>query len=113
MCPAVKAELAESLPEAEWPRLYTPKFDVENYQRWPDIIEPDEPVWVTEKGRRRQRALRLAQRLPSMHRCRTVNERQQRTHALPQATFAGDRGPLFQPLSMSAARIERRRLRHL
>jgi RNA ligase (TIGR02306 family) len=49
--PAMRASLAASdaLPEAEWPRLYAPKFDVESYQKWPDIIEPDEQVWVTEK----------------------------------------------------------------
>jgi RNA ligase (TIGR02306 family) len=49
--PAMRAslEVSDALREAEWPRLYAPKFDVESYQKWPAIIEPGEPVWVTEK----------------------------------------------------------------
>lgn len=39
----------DALPEAEWPQLYSPKFDVESYQKWPNVIEPGEQVWVTEK----------------------------------------------------------------
>lgn len=31
------------------PDLYCPKFDVENYQRYPDIIDDNEQVVVTEK----------------------------------------------------------------
>lgn len=37
------------LPEAEWPQLYAPKFDIENYQKFPDLIAPGELVVVTEK----------------------------------------------------------------
>lgn len=37
------------LPENEWPALYCPKFDLENIQRYPDVIQPGERVVVTEK----------------------------------------------------------------
>ena len=42
-------QTSDAIPEAEWPQLYCPKFDVESYQKWPDIIEPGERVLVTEK----------------------------------------------------------------
>lgn len=37
------------LPEDEWPRIRSHKFDIENLQRFPDIFEPGEPVIVSEK----------------------------------------------------------------
>jgi RNA ligase (TIGR02306 family) len=40
---------SDALPEAEWPQLYAPKFDIENLQKYPDIIAPGEQVFVTEK----------------------------------------------------------------
>jgi RNA ligase (TIGR02306 family) len=41
--------LDDGLPESEWPKVYSPKFDVENIQRYEDILQPGEPVVVTEK----------------------------------------------------------------
>ena len=47
--PPVKLASADELPEAEWPQVYASKFDMENLKRYPDIIQPGEPVIVTEK----------------------------------------------------------------
>jgi RNA ligase (TIGR02306 family) len=46
---AMKLQSSDALPEAEWPQLYAPKFDVENLLRYPDILQPGEDVIVTEK----------------------------------------------------------------
>lgn len=50
--PPIKAmtlQASDALPEAEWPKLFAPKFDIENIQKWPDILQPNEPVIITEK----------------------------------------------------------------
>lgn len=47
--PPTKLAKSDELPEAEWPSLYVPVFDVETYQKFPDLIAPGEPVVVTEK----------------------------------------------------------------
>lgn len=39
----------QSLPEAEWPLVHAPKFDIETYQRYAHVIQPGEPVVITEK----------------------------------------------------------------
>jgi RNA ligase (TIGR02306 family) len=41
--------LDDGLPEADWPRVYSPKFDVEDLRKHEDIFQNDEPVIVTEK----------------------------------------------------------------
>lgn len=46
---AMKLQDSDALPEAEWPQLYAPKFDVENLQKWPAVFAPGEPVIATEK----------------------------------------------------------------
>ena len=45
----VPGGLDDGLPEADWPKVYSPKFDVENIQRYEDVLVPGEPVVVTEK----------------------------------------------------------------
>lgn len=47
--PPIKLARSDELPESEWPAVYAPKFDVENFNRFPTIIRPGEPVIVTEK----------------------------------------------------------------
>lgn len=47
--PPVKLARSDELPEAEWPQVYSSKFDVENLKKFPAILQPDEPVIVTEK----------------------------------------------------------------
>lgn len=42
-------QASDALPEAEWPQIYAPKFDIESYQKHPNVIEPGELVWVSEK----------------------------------------------------------------
>lgn len=37
------------LPEADWPQVYAPKFDVESIQNFMDVLAPNEAVIVTEK----------------------------------------------------------------
>lgn len=37
------------LPDAEWPTVYAPKFDIENIQNFPDLISTHDAVVVTEK----------------------------------------------------------------
>lgn len=39
----------QELPADEYPRLSTPKFDLENYQRYPHLFTPGEEVVITEK----------------------------------------------------------------
>lgn len=41
--------LDDGLPQREWPQVYSPKFDVENVQRYEDVLRSGEPVVVTEK----------------------------------------------------------------
>jgi len=40
---------AQELPACDHPSVPSPKFDLENIQRYPDIIQPGELVYVTEK----------------------------------------------------------------
>jgi len=47
--PTVKLARADELPEAEWPQVYSSKFDVENMKKFPDVFQSGEPVIVTEK----------------------------------------------------------------
>lgn len=47
--PPVKEAGGDELPEAMRPNIYTPVFDLETIQKFPDLIEEGEPVWVTEK----------------------------------------------------------------
>lgn len=47
--PPVKEAGGDDLPEDQLPRAYTPTFDVENRQRFLDVIKPGETVIVTEK----------------------------------------------------------------
>lgn len=47
--PPIKLAASDELPEVEWPTLYVPTFDVEAYQKFPNVIEVGEPVFVTEK----------------------------------------------------------------
>lgn len=47
--PPVKEAGGDDLPEDQLPRAYTPVFDVENRQRFLDVIAPGETVIVTEK----------------------------------------------------------------
>lgn len=47
--PPVKMAHSDELPEAEWPATYAPKFDVENLKKFPAVLQPGEPVIVTEK----------------------------------------------------------------
>jgi RNA ligase (TIGR02306 family) len=41
--------LDDGLPEAEWPQVYSSKFDVEDLRKHEDIFQEGEPVIVTEK----------------------------------------------------------------
>lgn len=41
--------LDDGLPEAEWPQVYSSKFDVEDLRKHEDIFQEGEPVVVTEK----------------------------------------------------------------
>lgn len=47
--PPVKLAKSDELDANEWPKVYSSKFDVENLERYPNIIEPGEQVIVTEK----------------------------------------------------------------
>lgn len=47
--PPIKLAGSDELSESEWPAVYASKFDVENFNRFPTIIRPGEPVIVTEK----------------------------------------------------------------
>lgn len=48
--PEVKAHTSgDRLAEAEWPKTYTPVFNVESYQRFPGAFRRNEQVVVTEK----------------------------------------------------------------
>lgn len=47
--PPVKLARSDELPEAEWPQVYSSKFDVENIKKFPAVLQPGEPVIVTEK----------------------------------------------------------------
>lgn len=41
---------ADELAHDQWPRdIYAPKFDIEQYQRYADLIQPGEHVIITEK----------------------------------------------------------------
>ena len=40
----------DTLPHAEWPEVYSSKFDVEALRNYEDIFSPGEPVVVTEKA---------------------------------------------------------------
>ncbi len=39
----------DTLPHTDWPKLYTPKFDLESLNNFPDVFQPGEQVIVTEK----------------------------------------------------------------
>lgn len=39
----------QQLPEADWPSVYAPKFDIESIQNFLDAIQEGEPVVATEK----------------------------------------------------------------
>ena len=41
--------LDDGLPEAEWPQVYSSKFDVEDLRKHEDVFQEGEPVIVTEK----------------------------------------------------------------
>ena len=41
--------LDDGLPEAEWPQVYSSKFDVEDLRKYEDVFQEGEPVIVTEK----------------------------------------------------------------
>jgi RNA ligase (TIGR02306 family) len=41
--------LDDGLPEADWPQVYSSKFDVEDLRKHEDIFQAGEPVIVTEK----------------------------------------------------------------
>ena len=45
----VSAGLDDGLPEAEWPQVYSSKFDVEDLRKHEDIFQEGEPVVLTEK----------------------------------------------------------------
>lgn len=47
--PPIKLARSDELPESEWPQVYSSKFDVESLQKFPTILQPGEPVIVTEK----------------------------------------------------------------
>jgi RNA ligase (TIGR02306 family) len=47
--PPVKFASSDELPQDRWPTVYTPVFDVENFQKFPDMFSAGEPVFVTEK----------------------------------------------------------------
>ena len=49
--PEIKMQNGEnmSLPQEEWPDLFSPKYDLESLNNFPDVIQPDEMVYVTEK----------------------------------------------------------------
>lgn len=47
--PPIEFGPRDELPPSEWPSVYAPKFDVESLQKFPDILQPGEPVIVTEK----------------------------------------------------------------
>lgn len=47
--PPLKLAKGDELPAADCPQVYASKFDVENLQRFPDVIPHGEPVIVTEK----------------------------------------------------------------
>lgn len=47
--PPVTNAGADDLPTDQWPQVYSSKFDVENLQNYPDVLELGEPVIVTEK----------------------------------------------------------------
>jgi len=47
--PPVKLARADELPEAEWPQIYSSKFDVENQKKFPTALQVGEPVIATEK----------------------------------------------------------------
>lgn len=47
--PPTKVAKSDELPEDQWPTVYTPVFDVENFQKFPDTFKDGEPVFVTEK----------------------------------------------------------------
>lgn len=40
---------ANELPQDQWPKTHAPKFDLENYERFPAMFMTGEPVVVTEK----------------------------------------------------------------
>ena len=40
---------ADTLAHDLWPQVYNPKFDVENFNNYPELIGPDEWVVITEK----------------------------------------------------------------
>lgn len=40
---------AKRVPQEWWPKLYLPKFDLENFQRYSNMFEAGEPVIITEK----------------------------------------------------------------
>lgn len=47
--PPMKLASSDELPQDQWPALYTPVFDVENIQKFPDMLTPGESVIITEK----------------------------------------------------------------
>lgn len=47
--PPIKLASSDELPQDEWPALYTPVFDVENIQKFPDMLTSGESVIITEK----------------------------------------------------------------
>lgn len=47
--PPVTNAGADDLPADQWPSVYSPKFDIESLQNYPDVIKPGENVMVTEK----------------------------------------------------------------
>lgn len=48
--PEIKVNMSgDQLPPTEWPKTHAPVFDIESLQKFPDILQPGEPVIVTEK----------------------------------------------------------------
>lgn len=47
--PAIKLARSDELPAEECPQVYASKFDVESFQKYPNVILPGEQVIVTEK----------------------------------------------------------------
>lgn len=47
--PPVKLARSDELPDDQWPKVYSSKFDVESHKRFPAIFQDGEPVIVTEK----------------------------------------------------------------
>lgn len=47
--PPIEFGPRDELPHNEWPQVHAPKFDIESLQKFPGILQPGEPVIVTEK----------------------------------------------------------------